>query len=97
VRITDLKTTFRVVPPEKALLHVTKTRATLQFILVSVVTDEGLTGYGYTYTDGYGGHAVKAPLDTGCATYGESPHVFLPVDDRIDALPDRGFGSPGQS
>jgi len=64
MRITDLKTTFLVVPLEKALLNVTKTRATLQLILVSVETDQGLTGHGYTYTDGYGGHATKALLDT---------------------------------
>ena len=64
MRITDLKTTFLVVPLEKALLNVTKTRATLQLILVSVETDQGITGHGYTYTDGYGGHAIKALLDT---------------------------------
>ena len=64
MRITNLQTTLLEVPLEKALLNVTKTRATLEIILLRVETDEGGVGHGYTYTDGYGGRAITALLDT---------------------------------
>jgi L-alanine-DL-glutamate epimerase-like enolase superfamily enzyme len=64
MRISNLKTTALEIPLEKALLNVTKTRATLQIILLQVETDAGLVGHGYTYTDGYGGPAIKVLLET---------------------------------
>ena len=64
MRITNLTTTFLEVPLETALLNVTKTKAILELILVTVETDEELKGHGYTYTDGYGGHAIRTMLET---------------------------------
>lgn len=46
MRIINLKTTALEIPLEKALLNVTKTRATLQIILLQVETDAGLVGHG---------------------------------------------------
>ena len=36
----------------------------MEVVTVRIDTDEGISGYGYTYTDGYGGRSIKRILDT---------------------------------
>ena len=31
---------------------------------MKIVTDEGLVGYGYSYTDGFGGRAIQTVIET---------------------------------
>ncbi len=64
MRITDIRTKLLHAPVENALINRTKSRAYMEIVLVEVVTDDGPTGYGYTYTDGFGGHAIKTLIDT---------------------------------
>ncbi len=68
MKITDVKTRLLHTPVETALLNKTKSRAYMEIILVTVETDEGITGHGYTYTDGFGGTAIKTLLDTDIRT-----------------------------
>ncbi|MDL2205909.1 mandelate racemase/muconate lactonizing enzyme family protein [Eubacteriales bacterium OttesenSCG-928-N13] len=64
MKITDIKTRLLHTPVESALLNKTKSRAFMEIILLEIQTDEGITGHGYTYTDGFGGPAIKTLLDT---------------------------------
>lgn len=64
MKITDIRTKLLHTPVETALINQTKSRAYMEIVLVEIETDEGLTGYGYTYTDGFGGHAIKTLIDT---------------------------------
>ncbi len=64
MKITGIKTRLLHAPVETALINQTKSVAYMEIILVEVATDEGITGYGYTYTDGFGGHAIKTLIDT---------------------------------
>ncbi|MCI8505313.1 MAG: mandelate racemase/muconate lactonizing enzyme family protein [Lachnospiraceae bacterium] len=64
MKIIDIKTELLHIPVERALLNKTKSRAYMEVIPVKILTDEGICGYGYTYTDGFGGHAVRTLIDT---------------------------------
>lgn len=64
MKITNIKTAYLRVPVESALVNCTKSVAYMEVIPVEINTDEGITGYGYTYTDGFGGHAIKTLIDT---------------------------------
>lgn len=64
MKITGIRTKLLHAPVETALINQTKSVAYMEIIIVEVHTDEGITGYGYTYTDGFGGHAIKALIDT---------------------------------
>ncbi len=64
MKIIDIKTELLHIPVERALLNKTKSRAYMEVIPVEILTDEGICGYGYTYTDGFGGHAVRTLIDT---------------------------------
>ena len=68
MKITDIKTRLLHVPVESALVNQTKSVAYMEVITVEIFTDEGLSGCGYTYTDGFGGHAIKALIDTDIRT-----------------------------
>lgn len=63
MKITDVRTQLLRVPVETALVNKTKSQPFMEVVLVTVETDEGVTGHGYSYTDGFGGHAIKATLD----------------------------------
>lgn len=63
MKITDIKTQLLRVPVETALVNQTKSQPFMEVVLVTVETDEGFTGHGYSYTDGFGGHGIKAVLD----------------------------------
>ena len=65
---TNIRTKLLHTPVETALINQTKSRAYMEIVLVKVETDEGITGYGYTYTDGFGGHAIKTLIDTDICT-----------------------------
>ena len=67
MRIEKLSTRFLRTPVESAVVNVTKTRAFMEIILLEVYTDEGIVGHGYSYTDGFGGRAIKHLLDTDIA------------------------------
>ena len=64
MKITGLSTKYLRIPVESALVNVTKLRAFMEVILLTVETDEGITGYGYSYTDGFGGRAIQTMLET---------------------------------
>jgi L-alanine-DL-glutamate epimerase-like enolase superfamily enzyme len=64
MKIVNLETQMLRASVETALINKTKTRAYMEIVLVTITTDEGITGHGYTYTDGFGGYAIKAMLDT---------------------------------
>lgn len=68
MKIRDIWTRLLHIPVEKALVNKTKSQAYMEVILVKIMTDEGLEGYGYTYTDGFGGHAIKTLIDTDIKT-----------------------------
>lgn len=68
MKIIDVWTKLLNIPVEKALLNQTKSRAYMEVILVQILTDEGVDGYGYAYTDGFGGRAVKTLIDTDIKT-----------------------------
>lgn len=64
MKIIDVRTKLLHTPVETALINKTKSRAYMEIVLVEIATDEGVTGYGYSYTDGFGGHAIKTLVDT---------------------------------
>lgn len=64
MKITEIKTTYLRIPVESALVNSTKSVAYMEVVPVEINTDEGINGYGYTYTDGFGGHAIKSLIDT---------------------------------
>ena len=64
MKIVDINTKLLHIPVENALVNQTKSVAYMEVVLVEVLTDEGITGWGYTYTDGFGGHAIKTLIDT---------------------------------
>lgn len=64
MKIRDIWTKLLHIPVETALVNQTKSQAFMEVVLIKVITDEGLNGYGYTYTDGFGGHAIKTLIDT---------------------------------
>lgn len=64
MKITNIRTKLLHTPVENALINQTKSRAYMEIVLVEIETDAGLTGYGYSYTDGFGGHAIKKLIDT---------------------------------
>ena len=64
MKITKLCTTYLRIPVETALVNITKSRAFMEVILLKVETDQCITGYGYTYTDGFGGRAIQTMLET---------------------------------
>ena len=64
MKITNLSAKLLHIPTETALINKTKSRALMEIVLVTIETDEGISGHGYTYTDGFGGHAIKTLLDT---------------------------------
>ena len=68
MKIQDIWTELLHIPVETALVNQTKSQAFMEVILVKIITDEGLEGYGYTYTDGFGGHAIKSLIDTDIKT-----------------------------
>ena len=64
MKITDLCTNYMRIPVETALVNKTKSRAFMEVITLKIVTDEGLVGYGYSYTDGFGGRAIQTVIET---------------------------------
>lgn len=64
MKITGIRTKLLHAPVETALINQTKSVAYMEIVVIEVHTDEGLVGYGYSYTDGFGGHAIKALIDT---------------------------------
>lgn len=64
MKITNLTTQYLHVPVEAAVVNVTKLRPYMEIVTLKVETDEGVTGYGYTYTDGFGARAIRTMLET---------------------------------
>lgn len=64
MKITDLCTNYMRIPVETALVNKTKSRAFMEVITLKIITDEGLVGYGYSYTDGFGGRAIQTVIET---------------------------------
>ena len=63
MKITGVKSAILQVPIHMSKEDVSLSRTDIQVTLVAVETDEGIIGHGYTYSDGYGGPAIKALLD----------------------------------
>lgn len=68
MKIINLTARLLNAPVETALINKTKSRAYMEIVLVTIKTDEGITGHGYTYTDGFGGRAIKTLLETDIRT-----------------------------
>jgi len=68
MKIENIWTKLLHIPVENALVNQTKSQPYMEVVLVKIETDEGIDGYGYTYTDGFGGHAIKALIDTDIKT-----------------------------
>lgn len=64
--ITGLASTLYRIPPATPWEDATHRVSGLEFLLLDLETDEGITGTGFTYTVGVGGSAVKALLDDYC-------------------------------
>jgi L-alanine-DL-glutamate epimerase-like enolase superfamily enzyme len=64
MKIINLATNYLRIPVEPAVVNITKLRPYMEIVTLKLETDEGLAGYGYTYTDGFGGRAVRTMLET---------------------------------
>ncbi len=62
MRITDVKATLLKLPWDQQLDPRAHPKPIVEVVVVEIETDEGVTGSGYTYTDGYGGEAIRALL-----------------------------------
>lgn len=77
MKITGLKTNILRIPVESAVVNVTKLRPYMEVVTLELGTDAGLVGYGYTYTDGFGGRAIRTMLESDIA---ELVHGLDPTD-----------------
>lgn len=62
MKITQVLATLMHVPWQNQLDSRAHPKPILEIIVVRVETDQGLTGCGYTFTDGFGGRSVAAML-----------------------------------
>lgn len=62
-RITDVRSALRRLPPAVPWADATADVTRLEFVLVEVGTDDGITGSGLTYTVGSGGSAIHALIE----------------------------------
>lgn len=61
--ITSITTELLALPPHRRIVDAIQEFETMEIIAVTLGTDEGVAGLGYSYTIGRGGRAVKALLD----------------------------------
>ena len=64
MKIINIVTNYLRIPVESAVVNITKLRPFMEIVTLQLETDDGVTGYGYTYTDGFGGQAIRAMLET---------------------------------
>lgn len=60
MKITQLLATLIHIPWGNQLDSRAHPKPILEVVVVEVQTDEGLQGFGYTFTDGFGGHSVQS-------------------------------------
>jgi L-alanine-DL-glutamate epimerase-like enolase superfamily enzyme len=64
LRITSVKSSLLSVPTEKLITDSIHSLERVEVVACEVETDSGLTGFGFTYTIGVGGYAIKATVDS---------------------------------
>ena len=60
MKITDVKATLLNIPWDRQLDSRAHPKPIVEVVVVEILTDDGVVGTGYTYTDGYGGAAIRA-------------------------------------
>lgn len=78
MRINSISTTLYRVPPATPWEDSTHRVSGLEYLVLDLSTDEGLTGVGLSYTIGVGGTALKALIDDYCTglVIGKDPRDF---------------------
>ena len=76
MKITKVESKVIQIPIGMTTEDVSISRTDIQVTIVTIFTDEGIIGTGYTYSDGYGGHSIKALIDRDIAelTIGLDPN-----------------------
>ncbi len=64
MRITRISSDLLNVPTGKLITDSTHSLENVEVVTCNVETDQGLDGFGFTYTIGTGGYAIKAALDS---------------------------------